>query len=147
MFITKAYSAQSETSPLAPFSFQRRDPRPQDVQIEILYCGVCHSDLHQVRNEWHNTTYPCVPGEIIGRLVKVGSEVKKFKSGDIAAVGCLVDSCRECHAARKALSSIAKMDRSSPTTAKTSTREGSPLADIQRASWSMKRLRCGFQPI
>jgi uncharacterized zinc-type alcohol dehydrogenase-like protein len=98
MFTTKAYSAQSETSPLAPFSFQRRDPRPQDVQIEILYCGVCHSDLHQVRNEWHNTTYPCVPGhEIIGRVVKVGSEVKKFKSGDIAAVGCLVDSCRECH--------------------------------------------------
>src|ERR671915_2232996 len=72
MFTTKAYSAQSETSPLAPFSFQRRDPRPQDVQIEILYCGVCHSDLHQVRNEWHNTTYPCVPGhEIIGRVVKV----------------------------------------------------------------------------
>jgi alcohol dehydrogenase (NADP+) len=97
MYTTKAYSAQSETSPLGPFPFQRRDPLPQDVQIEILYCGVCHSDLHQVRNEWHNTIYPCVPGhEIIGRMVKVGSEVKKFKKGDIAAVGCLVDSCRVC---------------------------------------------------
>ena len=100
MFITKAYSAQSETSPLAPFSFQRRDPRPQDVQIEILYCGVCHSDLHQVRNEWHNTTYPCVPGhEIIGRVVKVGNEVKKFKSGNIAAVDRhLGAGCREIDA-------------------------------------------------
>ncbi|MCI0392339.1 MAG: NAD(P)-dependent alcohol dehydrogenase [Acidobacteria bacterium] len=97
MYTTKAYSARSETSPLGPFSFQRRDPLPRDVQIEILYCGVCHSDLHQARNEWHNTIYPCVPGhEIIGRVVKVGSEVKKFKKGDIAAVGCLVDSCRVC---------------------------------------------------
>jgi len=99
-FTAKAYAAYSATSPLAPFSFARRSPRPQDVQIEILYCGVCHSDLHQVRNEWQSvmpTTYPVVPGhEIVGRVVKTGSAVKKFKEGDIAAVGCLVDSCRVC---------------------------------------------------
>jgi len=97
MYITRAYSAQNETSPMAPFSIERREVGPQDVQIEILYCGVCHSDLHQVRNEWRSTIYPCVPGhEIVGRVVKAGSAVKKFKEGDIAAVGCMVDSCREC---------------------------------------------------
>src|SRR5712664_3555539 len=99
-FPAKAYAAHSATSPLGPFTLARRSPRPQDVQIEILYCGVCHSDLHQVRNEWQSvmpTTYPCVPGhEIVGRVIKVGSAVKKFKEGDIAAVGCMVDSCREC---------------------------------------------------
>ena len=99
-FTAKAYAAHSATSPLAPFTLARRSPRPQDVQIEILYCGVCHSDLHQVRNEWQSvmpTTYPCVPGhEIVGRVVKVGRAVKKFKEGDIAAVGCMVDSCRVC---------------------------------------------------
>lgn len=82
---------------MAPFSIERREVGPQDVQIEILYCGVCHSDLHQVRNEWRGTIYPCVPGhEIVGRVVKAGSAVKKFKEGDIAAVGCMVDTCREC---------------------------------------------------
>src|SRR2546425_6898551 len=76
----KAYAAQSATSALAPFQLQRREVGPHDVQIDILYCGVCHSDLHQVRNEWHNTIYPCVPGhEIVGRVVKSGGEVKKFK--------------------------------------------------------------------
>ncbi|MEQ1353138.1 MAG: NAD(P)-dependent alcohol dehydrogenase [Candidatus Acidiferrum sp.] len=99
-FTAKAFAAQSPTARLAPFTFQRRSPGPQDVQIEILYCGVCHSDLHQVRNEWQSvmpTTYPCVPGhEIVGRVVKVGSAVKKLKEGDIAAVGCMVDSCRKC---------------------------------------------------
>ncbi len=94
---TKSYAAQSESAPLAPFSLTRRDPLPKDVAIEILYCGVCHSDLHQARNEWHNTIYPCVPGhEIVGRVVKVGASVKKFKEGDLAAVGCMVDSCRQC---------------------------------------------------
>jgi uncharacterized zinc-type alcohol dehydrogenase-like protein len=94
---TKAYSAQTQTSPLAPASIQRRDPGPRDVQIQILYCGVCHSDLHTVRNEWHGTTYPCVPGhEIIGRVTKTGARVKKFKEDDIAAVGCMVNSCRTC---------------------------------------------------
>jgi uncharacterized zinc-type alcohol dehydrogenase-like protein len=99
-FTSRAYSAQSPTSGLAPFTIPRRSPHPQDVQIEILYCGVCHSDLHQVRNEWENTmatVYPCVPGhEIVGRVVKAGSAVKKFKEGDIGAVGCMVDSCRVC---------------------------------------------------
>jgi alcohol dehydrogenase (NADP+) len=99
-FVAKAYAAHSPNSALAPFTLPRRSPRPQDVQIEILYCGVCHSDLHQVRNEWKEvmaTVYPCVPGhEIVGRVVKVGSSVKKFKEGDIAAVGCMVDSCRVC---------------------------------------------------
>ena len=99
-FTAKAYAAHNATSPIAPFTLARRSPRPQDVQIEILFCGVCHSDLHQVRNEWQNvmpTAYPCVPGhEIVGRVVKVGSAVKKFKEDDIAAVGCMVDSCRVC---------------------------------------------------
>ncbi len=99
-FPAKAYAAHSATSPLAPFTIPRREPRPQDLQIQILFCGVCHSDLHQVRNEWEGaipTVYPVVPGhEIVGRVVKVGSAVKKFKEGDIAAVGCLVDSCRAC---------------------------------------------------
>src|SRR5215813_15521330 len=98
----RAYAAQSATSGMAPVTIRRREPRPQDVQIEILYCGVCHSDLHQVRNEWENafpTVYPCVPGhEIVGRVVKVGSAVKNFKEGDLAAVGCMVDSDRTCPA-------------------------------------------------
>jgi uncharacterized zinc-type alcohol dehydrogenase-like protein len=94
---TVGYAATSASSPLAPFSFARREPLPQDVQIEILYCGVCHSDLHTVRNEWKGTTYPVVPGhEIVGRVTAVGNEVKRFKPGDLAAVGCLVDSCRTC---------------------------------------------------
>jgi uncharacterized zinc-type alcohol dehydrogenase-like protein len=101
-FPAKAYSAQNPTSSMAPSTIRRRAPRPQDVQIEILYCGVCHSDLHQVRNEWKDaapTVYPCVPGhEIVGRVVKVGSAVKKFKEGDLAAVGCMVDSDRTCPA-------------------------------------------------
>jgi uncharacterized zinc-type alcohol dehydrogenase-like protein len=97
MQTAKAYSAASATSPLAPFSLQRREPGPHDVQIQILFCGVCHTDVHIVRNEWHGTTYPCVPGhEIVGRVVKAGAHVKKFKEGDIAAVGCMVDSCRTC---------------------------------------------------
>ena len=106
-FPARAYAAASATSPLAARSIARREPGPQDVQIEILYCGVCHSDLHQVRNEWSNalpTVYPCVPGhEIVGRVVKAGREVKKFKEGDIAAVGCMVDSCRTCANCREGL--------------------------------------------
>jgi alcohol dehydrogenase (NADP+) len=98
----KAYAAQSASSGLAAFTIRRRAVRPQDVQIEILFCGVCHSDLHQVRNEWQGvmpTVYPCIPGhEIIGRVVKAGSAVKKFKEGDIAGVGCMVDSDRTCPA-------------------------------------------------
>jgi alcohol dehydrogenase (NADP+) len=85
-------------------SFNRRDPGPKDIQIEILYCGVCHSDLHQARNEWHNTVYPCLPGhEIIGRVTKTGAEVTRFKQGDLAGVGCIVDSCRTCASCREGL--------------------------------------------
>jgi len=105
MYKAKAYSAIAATSPLASATIPRRDPTDQDVQIEILFCGVCHSDLHQVRNEWSGvmpTVYPCVPGhEIVGRVTKVGSAVTKFKAGDLAAVGCMVDSdrtCKECQA-------------------------------------------------
>ena len=97
MLKTLGYAAQNATSPLAPFNFERRDPGPKDVQIEILYCGVCHSDVHTARNEWQNATYPVVPGhEIVGRVMAVGSEVKKFKVGQTVGVGCLVDSCRDC---------------------------------------------------
>ncbi|HEX9207257.1 MAG TPA: NAD(P)-dependent alcohol dehydrogenase [Steroidobacteraceae bacterium] len=94
---TKAYAALSASTPLAAFDIERRDPGRDDVQIQILYCGVCHSDLHTARNEWKNTLYPSVPGhEIVGRVLAVGSRVKKFKAGDIAGVGCLVDSCGHC---------------------------------------------------
>ncbi|MBD2189934.1 NAD(P)-dependent alcohol dehydrogenase [Pseudanabaena mucicola] len=94
---TNAYAAQNATTPLVPFSFERRDLGNEDVQIEILYCGVCHSDLHTVRSEWGSATYPCVPGhEIVGRVVKVGKDVNKFKEGDTVGVGCMVDSCRTC---------------------------------------------------
>ena len=94
---TKSYAAQTATSPLAPHTIERREPRASDVAIEILYCGVCHSDLHQARDEWHFSTFPVVPGhEIVGRVTAVGSAVTKFKQGDLAAVGCLVDSCRTC---------------------------------------------------
>jgi uncharacterized zinc-type alcohol dehydrogenase-like protein len=96
----KGYAARDATGEMAPFTFQRRAVRAQDVQLEILHCGICHSDLHQVRNEWKDVmpaVYPCVPGhEIVGRVVKVGSGVKRFKEGDIAGVGCMVGSCREC---------------------------------------------------
>ena len=102
-YTAKAYSAASETSPLASDTIPRRNPTERDVQIEILFCGICHSDLHQVRNEWRDvmpTVYPCVPGhEIVGRVTKVGSAVTKYKPGDLVAVGCMVDSdstCPEC---------------------------------------------------
>ena len=105
MYNAKAYSVASATSPFASTTIQRREPTEHDVQIEILFCGICHSDLHQARNEWSGvmpTVYPCVPGhEIVGRVTKVGSAVTKFKAGDLAAVGCLVDSdgtCPECRA-------------------------------------------------
>jgi alcohol dehydrogenase (NADP+) len=96
-FKVKAYAAQSADKPLAPFSFDRRDPGSHDIQIDILYCGVCHSDLHQARDDWSNALYPMVPGhEIVGRVVRVGEHVKKVKAGDFAAVGVIIDSCRRC---------------------------------------------------
>ena len=97
MISSKGYASHNATAPLAPYSFERRDPGPHDVVIDILYCGVCHSDIHQVRNEWGTASYPMVPGhEIVGRVSSVGSAVTKFKAGDLAGVGCLVDSCRTC---------------------------------------------------
>jgi uncharacterized zinc-type alcohol dehydrogenase-like protein len=101
----RAYAASDASSGLGPATIRRREPRPQDVQLDVLFCGVCHSDLHQVRNEWQNnlpTLYPCVPGhEIVGRVSKVGGDVRRFKEGDLAAVGCMVDSCRTCAACRE----------------------------------------------
>ncbi len=101
---TPAYAAQSPQTPLAPFTIQRRAAGPHDVAIEILYCGVCHSDLHMARNEWKQTIYPVVPGhEIVGRVIGVGDKVKRFKPGDLAGVGVIVDSCRECKNCKRGL--------------------------------------------
>jgi len=103
----KAYSATSATSAVAPTKIKRRDPKEHDVQIDILFCGICHSDIHQVRNEWSQvlpTVYPIVPGhEIVGRVAAVGSDVKKYKAGDIVAVGCMVDSDRTCPRCKEGL--------------------------------------------
>lgn len=94
---TLGYAAQSATTPLAPFSFERREPGPLDVALDVLYCGVCHSDLHTARGEWGGTTFPSVPGhEIVGRVTTVGNLVSKFKIGDMVGVGCMVDSCQHC---------------------------------------------------
>jgi uncharacterized zinc-type alcohol dehydrogenase-like protein len=98
------YVAQEPKSMLEPTKFQRRNPGPYDVSMDILYCGVCHSDLHQILNEWHNTIYPCMPGhEIVGRVTAVGNKVTKFKAGDISGVGCMVDSCQHCENCNKGL--------------------------------------------
>src|SRR5262245_44643136 len=106
-YTAKAYSAASETSPLAADTIPRRNPADRDVQIEILFCGICHSDLHQARNEWREampTVYPCVPGhEIVGRVTKVGSAVTKYKQGDLVAVGCMVDSDYTCPSCQEGL--------------------------------------------
>jgi uncharacterized zinc-type alcohol dehydrogenase-like protein len=100
----KGYAAQSATTPLAPHSFERREPRADDVVIDILYCGVCHSDIHQARDEWGGSMYPMVPGhEIIGRVASVGAEVKNFKPGEMVGVGCMVDSCHHCSACDEGL--------------------------------------------
>ena len=100
----RAFAAASPTGALAPTTIRRREPGPRDVQIDVLFCGVCHSDLHQARDEWHGTnptTYPCVPGhEVVGRVAKAGRDVRGFKEGDLAGVGCLVNSCRTCSACK-----------------------------------------------
>ncbi|SNB47169.1 NAD(P)-dependent alcohol dehydrogenase [Geobacter sp. DSM 9736] len=110
MYNIKAYAAAGATSGLAPLTIPRRDTKERDVQIEILFCGICHSDLHYARDEWHSvmpTVYPCVPGhEIVGRVTKVGSAVTKFKPGDLAGVGCLVDSDRTCPNCREGLEQL-----------------------------------------
>ncbi len=100
----RAYAAQSDKSSIAPFTIERRDLNATDIEIDILYCGICHSDLHQARGDWGNSLYPMVPGhEILGRVTAVGADVDKFKVGDIAGVGCLVDSCRHCDACDQGL--------------------------------------------
>ncbi|HEX9448660.1 MAG TPA: NAD(P)-dependent alcohol dehydrogenase [Dongiaceae bacterium] len=97
MIKSHGYATHSATDKLVPFTFERREPGPHDIRIEILYCGVCHSDLHQAHNDWRNSLYPMVPGhEIVGRVTEVGAAVKKLKVGDLAGVGCMVDSCRHC---------------------------------------------------
>lgn len=109
MFTCTGYAAQTPQDALAPFTFDRRDPGADDIEIEIIYCGVCHSDLHQARNEWQNTVYPCVPGhEIVGKITRVGESVTAFKPGDLAGVGCMVDSCRECESCRNGLEQYCK---------------------------------------
>lgn len=104
MIQAKGYAAQDAQTPLAPWSFERREVGPHDVQIDIAYCGVCHSDLHQIKNDWFPGIFPMVPGhEIVGKIVKTGDHVKKFKTGDLAGVGCMVDSCRTCDNCREGL--------------------------------------------
>ena len=104
MIKSTGYAAHAPTDRLAPFQFERREVGAHDVQIDILYCGVCHSDLHTARNEWNNTLYPSVPGhEIVGRVAAVGAHVSKFKVGDLAGVGCMVDSCRHCASCEEGL--------------------------------------------
>ena len=104
MIKTQGFAALTAKDTLAPFSFERREPGPQDVQIDIEYCGVCHSDLHTARDEWHMTQFPCVPGhEIVGRVVAVGAEVTGFKVGDLAGVGCMVGSCKHCASCNEGL--------------------------------------------
>lgn len=104
MIATKSYAAFNAATPLQPYDFNRRTPGPTDVHIQILFCGVCHSDLHQARDEWGGSLYPMVPGhEIVGKVVEVGNQVKKFKPGDLAAVGVLVNSCRSCEGCKQDL--------------------------------------------
>ena len=104
MLPTRGYATKGPISILEPFNFERREPGPHDVLIEILYCGICHSDIHQARDEWGGSIYPMVPGhEIVGRVARVGSQVKQYKVGDLAAVGCFVDSCRVCASCKAGL--------------------------------------------
>ena len=100
----KAYGADAADARLDQLNINRRKPTPHDVEIDIIFCGVCHSDLHTVRGEWAGTVYPCVPGhEIVGKVTRVGNHVKKFKVGDTVGVGCMVDSCRECEYCKEGL--------------------------------------------
>src|SRR5882724_6182350 len=104
MIQAKAYAAKDEKTDLAPWAFERREVGPHDVQLEILFCGVCHSDLHQIKNEWFPGIFPMVPGhEIVGKVIKVGDHVKNFKKGELAGVGCLVDSCQVCEKCKQGL--------------------------------------------
>ena len=127
MIETKGFAAQSATSPLAPFRFSRREVGDHDLLLEIAYCGICHSDIHQVRDEWGGSLYPMVPGhEIVGRVTRAGKAVKRFKAGELAGVGCMVDSCRSCDSCKRDLEQFCQrgaamtyngteMDRKTPT--------------------------------
>lgn len=110
MLKTRGYATNAPTAKLGPFEFERREPGARDVLIDIAYCGICHSDIHQARDEWEGSTYPMVPGhEIVGRVARVGHEVSRFKVGDLAGVGCFVDSCRECASCRAGLEQHCKV--------------------------------------
>src|SRR5437899_1328346 len=123
MLPTRGYATKGPTSILEPFSFERREPGPHDVLIEILYCGICHSDIHQARDEWGGSIFPMVPGhEIVGRVARVGSQVKRFKVGELAGVGTIVDSCRVCESCRKAWSNTARNKYPGHTTEPSKTR-------------------------
>ena len=105
MIQTKGYAAQNAETDLAPWNFERREVGPNDVQISIAYCGVCHSDLHQIKNDWFSGIFPMVPGhEIVGSIIQVGADVKKFSIGNLAGIGCMVDSCRTCDNCKNDLS-------------------------------------------
>lgn len=126
MIATTSYAAHTAREPLAPYRFERREPRPRDVVIEIAYCGVCHSDLHTVRDEWGKGQYPIVPGhEIVGHVTRVGAEVSKFKPGDTVGVGCLVDSCRQCANCRDHLEQLC-LEGATFTYASRDRHDGSP---------------------
>src|SRR4051812_11482676 len=104
MLPVRGYAAKTPAAPLEPFSFERRDPGPHDLVLDILYCGVCHTDIHLARNDWGRSTFPMVPGhEIVGRVTAAGSSVTRFRQGDIAGVGCFVDSCRTCGSCQEGL--------------------------------------------
>lgn len=120
MNITYAYAAHDAKSALVPFDYPPRALRDHDVQIQVLFCGVCHSDLHQARNEWSNTIYPVVPGhEIVGRVSAVGGHVSRYRVGDLVGVGCMVDSCRSCPSCDEGWSSIARTASPAPITVRT----------------------------
>ena len=114
---TKAYAAKSAATPLEPWNLERREPKPHDVELDILYCGICHSDLHTARNEWGNTIYPVVPGhEIVGRVTRIGGHVKKYKAGDLAAIVAWWTVAENAIIVKRDLNSIARMEWSELTT-------------------------------
>lgn len=142
---TVGYAAQSPQTPLAPFTFARRALRSNDVTMEVLYCGVCHSDLHTARNDWGWTTYPIVPGHgIVGRVTAVGSEVGRYKVGDTVAVGCMVDSCQQCDQCNKGESNSAAKATPAPIAAWTGSPMSRPRAATPNIWWSARSLCCGF---
>lgn len=136
MAIARGYAATDASKPLTPFTFERREPNDDDVVIDIKYAGICHSDIHTVRNEWHNAVYPIVPGhEIAGVVRAVGSKVTRFKVGDHVGVGCFVDSCVGCATAMSTMSSICRVS-CRPTIPLNGTARARPRAVIPTISWS-----------